>query len=389
MEEDKRFSICIECAQHQELKSYIAANSTPDCWCTLCLQTEHLCCSSAQTPDLVNVLKGLIRIHFNEMDYNRHWGGEDSPTALLSVQNEIINVSRIVSKPPNQELGLELLDNELSSLPYPDVDKGIGLYAGYTDGEQNMLLQAIKDWDAWPLINLKRNLQKTNAHELEMSFKAKLAGIIDPCKEKIPIGTSFFRARIGFDRIEDDNSLEPNPIRRYLPFTNADLGAPPPPIASAGRLNRQGVSYLYVGSSPETAISEIRPHPGHLVSLGQFKTVRDLMVLDFSKPTFLDFPLSDVGLEKFELTSSIDRDLSRPITPERRAAYISAQFIADLIRQCGFDGVLYRSSVSEGTNLCVFDPRTFVFVPELASLFRTKSVQYKYEKLAPSGERQN
>ncbi|WP_394342813.1 RES family NAD+ phosphorylase [Paenirhodobacter populi] len=162
---------------------------------------------------------------------------------------------------------------------------------------------------------------------------------------------------------------------------------PPPPIASAGRLNRPGVSFLYVGSSHKTAISEIRPHPGHLVSLGQFDTVRDLTVLDFSKPTFLDFPLNDVGLEQFELTLSIDRDLSRPITPEQRAAYISAQFVADLVRQCGFDGVLYRSSVSDGTNLCVFDPRTLKFAPGSASLFRTRSVHYEYEELTPSGQR--
>lgn len=379
MEKDERFSICTECAQSQELKTYISANSTPDCRCTLCLRTEHPCCTSARTPDLENVFKALIRIQYNEVDYNPHWGGHSSPTELLSVQNEIIDVSRIILEPPDLESGLELLDHELSSVPYPDVDKGIGIYAGYTDGQQNMLLRAIKDWDAWSLTDLKRNLHKTNAYDLEDSFQKQLDGLVHSCEMGISKATPFYRARIGIDGVEHGDVFNPNP--RHMPFTDADLGAPPPPIASAGRLNRQGVSYLYIGSSRETAISEIRPHPGHLISLGQFDTVRDLRVLDFSKPTFLDFPLTDVGLEQFDLISSIDRDLSRPITPERRAAYISAQFIADLVRQRGFDGVLYRSSVSDGTNLCVFDPHTLNYAPGSASVFRTKQVNYEHEEL--------
>lgn len=386
MNEDARFSICTECALDRALKTYIKSNSTPNCQCALCLSAEHPCCSSAYTPDLENVFKALIRIHYNEEDYNRHWGGHDSPTELLATQNEIIDVSRIAPEQPNREHGLELLDHELSRTPYPDIEKGIGLYAGYTEGQQNMLLQAIKDSDAFSLNDLKRSLQKTNAHELETSFQMKLDGFVCSCEAVISKATSFYRARIGYDRKEYSGL---NPSLRYMPFTDGDMGAPPPPIASAGRLNRQGVSYLYVGTSRKTAISEIRPHPGHLVSLGQFDAVRDLNVLDFSKPTFLDFSLTDPGLDLFELTASIDRDLSKPITPERRAAYISAQFIADLVRQRNFDGVLYRSSVSDGMNLCVFDPSTLNFVPGSASLFRTKSVIYEHEEITQPNQAGN
>lgn len=381
MSEEERFSVCTECAKNQELRAFVAANATPDSLCAICLEVGHLCCSSAHTPDLENVIKALIRINFNEEDYNPHWGGHDSPTALLSVPNEIIDCSRIVLDPPDREPGLELLYHELSATPYPDIDKGVCIYAGYTDGQQNMLLRAIKDWDVWSLVDLKRNLQHINAHELEASFQDRLNELIEPCEAVVPMGATHFRARIGYDRIDRDQMSAINPTPRYVPYTGDKLGAPPPPLASAGRLNRQGVSYLYVGSSRETAISEIRPHPNHLVSLGQFEAVRDLKVMDFSKPTFLDFPLTDLGLEQFELTSSIDRDLSKPVTPEQRAAYISAQFVADLIRQRGFDGVLYRSSVSVGTNLCAFDPRLMNFVAGSASLFRTKSVMYEHEEI--------
>lgn len=381
MSEDKRFSICTECAQNQELKTFVAKNATPDCICTLCLEANHPCCSCADTPDLKNIFKALIRINYNEEDYNRHWGGHDSPTTLLTEPNEIIDYSRIVSVQPDWESGLELLDHELSAIPYPEIDKGICIYAGYTDGQQNMLLQAIKDWDASSLVDLRRNLQKVNAHELEAAFREQLDRLVDPCEALVPMGATYYRARIGYKRLDLDQTKVFNGTPTYVPYANGELAAPPPPIASAGRLNRQGVSYLYVGSSRETAISEIRPHPGHLVSLGRFEAVRDLKVLDFSKPTFLDFPLNDLGLEQFDLTSSIDRDLSKPITPERRAAYVSAQFIADLVRQYGFDGVLFQSSVSTGTNLCLFDPLLMNFVAGSASLFRTRSVIYQHEEV--------
>lgn len=381
MSEDERFSICTECAQNEELKTFVAKNATSDCICALCLEANHLCCSCAHTPDLENIFKALIRINYNEEDYNSHWGGHDSPTTFLTVPNEIINYSRIVSNPPDREPGLELLDHELSAMPYPEIDKGICIYAGHTDGQQNMLLQAIKDWDARSLVDLKLNLQKANAHELEASFQERLDGLIDPCEAFVSMDATYYRARIGYERIDYDQIAAFNPTPTYVPYANGELAAPPPQIASAGRLNRQGVSFLYVGSSRETAISEIRPHPGHLISLGRFEPVRDLRVLDFSKPTFLDFPLNDLGLEQFELASSIDRDLSRPITPERRAAYVSAQFIADLIRQRGFDGVLYRSSVSTGTNLCLFNPLFMNFVAGSASLFRTRSVIYEHEEV--------
>ena len=377
-----RFSICVKCAIDPVLKSFIAASAKTNRRCSLCRKWGNKRCSSQDTPDLENVFKALIRIHFNEWDYNGHWGGHDSPTALLATENEIIDASRIVVDEFGMSPGLELLDLELARCPYPDFDKGIGIYAGYgEDCRPNMLLEAIKDRDASSLQQLKRDLQTVNASELEASFQKEIKSLAQPCSAKVSLGETFYRARIGFERTEHVNSDSFYATPRFVPYANDDLGAPPPPLASAGRLNRQGVSYLYVATCAETAISEVRPHPGHFVSVGKFKCKRSLRVLDFSKPTFLDFPLTDVGLRCFDLVTSIERDLSMPITPEQRAAYISAQFIAELIRQRGFDGVIYRSSVSKGTNLCTFSPSNMAFVPSSATVFRTKAVLYEHEEL--------
>ncbi|HEX7853660.1 MAG TPA: RES family NAD+ phosphorylase [Sphingobium sp.] len=36
--------------------------------------------------------------------------------------------------------------------------------------------------------------------------------------------------------------------------------------------------------------------------------------------------------------------------------YIPSQYLCEFIKKRGFDGVVYRSSVSEGINLALFDP---------------------------------
>ena len=43
------------------------------------------------------------------------------------------------------------------------------------------------------------------------------------------------------------------------PHPPEQMGPPPFALARCGRLNRQGTSYLYLASSPETAIAEVRP----------------------------------------------------------------------------------------------------------------------------------
>jgi hypothetical protein len=55
-----------------------------------------------------------------------------------------------------------------------------------------------------------------------------------------------------------------------------EMGAPPKRIASHGRANPAGIPYLYLGSTPLTAVSEIRPHTGEIACVGHFTTASDL-----------------------------------------------------------------------------------------------------------------
>ncbi|WP_244510957.1 RES domain-containing protein [Mesorhizobium sp. LCM 4576] len=53
------------------------------------------------------------------------------------------------------------------------------------------------------------------------------------------------------------------------------MGAPPKRRSSHGRANPAGIPYLYLGSLPETAAAEIRPHTGEVACVADF-TIPDL-----------------------------------------------------------------------------------------------------------------
>ena len=50
-------------------------------------------------------------------------------------------------------------------------------------------------------------------------------------------------------------------------------------------------------------------------------------------------------------------ELMRPVVPQAAAIdYTPSQYLCEFIKKCGYDGVIYRSSVSDGINLALFDP---------------------------------
>jgi len=59
---------------------------------------------------------------------------------------------------------------------------------------------------------------------------------------------------------------------RYWGFDEKKSGAPDK-TASHGRINPSGISYLYTALDEKTAISEIQPMNGALVSVAKIKTV--------------------------------------------------------------------------------------------------------------------
>jgi hypothetical protein len=151
---------------------------------------------------------------------------------------------------------------------------------------------------------------------------------------------------------------------RDAAFLIDEMGAPPKRIASHGRANPAGIPYLYLGSTPETAISEIRPHTGEVACVADFRTPLDLKLVDLRGPRkmvspFLFADAEDISKMRGDLPflERLGDELTRPVIPQAAAIdYTPSQYVCEFIKKCGYDGVIYRSSVSNGINLALFNP---------------------------------
>ncbi len=148
-------------------------------------------------------------------------------------------------------------------------------------------------------------------------------------------------------------------------FPIAEMGAPPKRLATHGRANPAGIPYLYLGSHPETAVAEVRPHTGDVACVADFTIAVPLKrIVDLRNPRkhVSPFLLADGGAigqlrADIPFLERLGEELTRPVLPQGAAIdYLPSQYLCEFMKKNKFEGVLYRSSVSDGMNLALFDP---------------------------------
>lgn len=154
-------------------------------------------------------------------------------------------------------------------------------------------------------------------------------------------------------------------VKRYSEATfwgydekNSD--APPPGYSAPGRINPDGISYLYAAEDIKTAILEVRPVPTQLVSVAQVELTEDIKVYSFTKPA----SLGDEGKDFLSWTEygEISDYFALP-NYGGKSYYLATQYISEFIKhmknpegQTMFDGLCFRSSLdSNGINYVLFD----------------------------------
>lgn len=164
------------------------------------------------------------------------------------------------------------------------------------------------------------------------------------------------------------------------PFMIGEMGAPEKRIASHGRANPAGIPYLYLGSTPQTAISEIRPHAGEKACVADFSVPAGLKLVDLRNPRRMVSPFVLTGEDEIGLLRSdiaflerLGTELTRPIVPQGAPIdYVPSQYLCEFIKKCGYAGVIYRSSVGNGINLALFNPA--IAKPGAVSQYKIDSV---------------
>ena len=125
------------------------------------------------------------------------------------------------------------------------------------------------------------------------------------------------------------------------------------------RANPKGIPYLYVATCELTAVAEVRPSLGALVTIAQLKTARALRLINCTtgdQGTKVYFEEPDAPERTSAVWSDIDRAFSTPIDhADDVASYAPTQIIAEVFRERGIDGLAYRSSLGPPHNIVLFD----------------------------------
>lgn len=158
------------------------------------------------------------------------------------------------------------------------------------------------------------------------------------------------------------------------PLPLDQMGAPPAHLAGHGRANPVGIPYLYLGSTATTAVSEVRPHTGETACIASFQ-VPSILAVDLRDPRKSASPFILENAEQImslrsglPLLERLGEELTKPVHPRSAAfEYIPSQYLCEFIKKRGYQGVIYRSSVSDGVNLALFSP-------ELASPVEAKVI---------------
>jgi len=238
------------------------------------------------------------------------------------------------------------------------------------------------DW-----IKFVNYIKKKNRYRLSQDLETFIQKILDTSKNrKISVRKHrvFWRARFGeywFPRPvwhDKYSCLYPHP----LPCSK--MGAPPTNKSKEGRLNPKGITYLYLSSDYQTALSEIRPRFNEPVSVGKFKIVRNQIVLDTTtsvivhdKLKYKDAEIQDIN----HIWESISDAFSNPVSYyEDNLQYVPTQYIAELFKEMGFDGVKYKSSVrKDGYNLLIFNNKVAKCIQ--CQLFYIDDIIYKTKSI--------
>lgn len=237
----------------------------------------------------------------------------------------------------------------------------------------------------------ERSVLHTLRYMHEESVRDFLRAVQETSVSRIQVlgsGTYLWRAQLGNDyRVENRGTPEELEVACGFP---PERMKPDPVKVREGRVNPRGIAYLYLAVDERTACAEVRPWLGSYISLGLFRTNRDLRVVDctqdkkrwqlkFNPVTFKPVPWTPEEYESV-VWGDIAYSMSEPVLPEDSGlSYVPTQIIAESLRHNGADGIAYRSLLGEkGTNIALFNIEDAELVR--CGLMETSKIQFTFDQ---------
>ncbi|MCK4886041.1 MAG: RES family NAD+ phosphorylase [Planctomycetes bacterium] len=257
------------------------------------------------------------------------------------------------------------------------------------------ILEKQPHWNDFRSFGQKKKQEERYFHDEQTQrfFTTLLTTARDRIKS-IRKGQLFWRAQLGCG---DDPLYDNGQIVDYnaVPFTTERMK----PLAGKigeGRINPKGIPCLYLATDEKTAISEIRPWVGSYVTIVQFKTLKNLKVIDCSLSKINPMAMTVADLDKLwkfkpptpeeaikTIWEWIDLAFCRPVeNNDKITDYIPTQIIAELFKTNGVDGVKYKSLFNHGKNLALFDINSAKQIEE-GKVFQITEVDIDFKQKWP------
>lgn len=219
-------------------------------------------------------------------------------------------------------------------------------------------MKHFKSWRSYIDFASRTQFKRRFIHDADvMEF---LDTLLETCihrEREIKKGAVLWRAQAGCER--DMNYLEGKHFGEERPYPNKRM-KPLPYQASEGRVNSKGIPCLYLSTKRKTALAEVRPWIGALVTLAKMTILKNLKVVDCSFNALQKVPY-ELGepnpmLRDKMVWSHIDRAYSKPIQHNDHVAdNVPTQVIAEFLKAKKFDGIIYQSNLDNGKNVALFD----------------------------------
>ena len=173
-----------------------------------------------------------------------------------------------------------------------------------------------------------------------------------------------------------------NQGKQFWGFSKEESDAPQKEKVSGGRANAPYIRYLYTAEDIETAITEVQPKTEQMVSVAKVSLIENVKIFDFCN----SIEIEDAFLEKINL-DFIAKKFSIPNYGDE-INYYPTQFLCEFIRELGFDGIRFFSSLKkDGRNVVLFNTesskkKSYDIIQ--SEVYKVNAIKVDYDKISPT-----
>lgn len=175
-------------------------------------------------------------------------------------------------------------------------------------------------------------------------------------------------------------------------YNEQESGAPPVGKSSNGRVNPEGICYLYTSNNLKTAALEVRPVLSQYVSIAEIELTEDVLLFDFT--TNYDYYEAQKKFDQSVDFTVMGEYFSRP-NYNGSSSYLVTQYISEYIKHMKneegkriFDGLCFASSLDkDGLNYVLFDvSETKKYRVNNSSVYQTLDLLGNLKRILPFTE---